>query len=453
MPSLFNLLSDDMRRNPYPAYTQIRSATPLLQDPESGLRMIFDYDGVKRVLNDQEDFSSRHGPVDWMIFLDPPRHSKLRALISKAFTPTSVTNLEPRIRGFASKLLDQNNGRKEMDLAEHFSIPLPMMVIGDMLGIPPEDGPRFKSWNDAILNMSYTIPGGPAAASAINEFALVTAEMSNYLAELLEARRSRPQPDLLTRLLESEVEGERLTQQEILGFFQLLLLAGSETTTNLVNNAILCLIENADQLERLRASPELLPSAIEEVLRFRSPLQWMFRLPRRDVELHGQKVPAGKLILAMIGSANHDPRQFPQPEKFDITRSPNPHMAFGHGIHFCLGAALARLESRVALEELLAHFKQFELASDQPWEPRKGLHVHGPTRLPIRFELAQPSGRASPAPQAWECLLTDAKALSGHRFDKLVGLGNRPIHLFDKLGDVCLDILRFTLQGGDGRCI
>jgi cytochrome P450 len=190
----------------------------------------------------------------------------------------------------------------------------------------------------------------------------------------------------LTRLVEAEVDGERLTQQDILGFFQLLLLAGSETTTNLINNALLCLVENPEQLARLRAEPELLPTAIEEVLRYRSPLQWMFRQTRRDIEMHGQTIPAGKLVLAMIGSANHDPQQFRESSRFDITRDPNPHIAFGHGIHFCLGAALARLESRIALSDLLKRVKGFELASDEPWEPRKGLHVHGPTRLPIRFE-------------------------------------------------------------------
>jgi cytochrome P450 len=182
------------------------------------------------------------------------------------------------------------------------------------------------------------------------------------------------------------LDGERLTQVEILGFFQLLLLAGSETTTNLINNAILCFIEHPGQLARLRAAPELLPSAIEEVLRYRSPLQWMFRVTTREVEMHGQAIPAGKVVLVMMGSANRDPKQFPNPNDFDITRNPNPHVAFGHGIHFCLGAALARLEAKVALTEFLERVGDFKLASDTPWEPRKGLHVHGPTRLPLLFQ-------------------------------------------------------------------
>jgi cytochrome P450 len=202
---------------------------------------------------------------------------------------------------------------------------------------------------------------------------------------LLAPRRSAPKDDLLTRLLHAEVDGERLTEEEILGFFQLLLEGGQETTANLINNAILCLVENREQLARLRAAPDLLPSAIEEVLRYRSPLQWVMRTPRRNVEVHGQTIPAGKLVLAVLGSANRDPRQFPDAGRFDIARDPNPHIAFGQGLHFCLGAPLARLEARIALADLLQRLKGLELAGNEPWEPRKALHVHGPARLPIRY--------------------------------------------------------------------
>lgn len=211
---------------------------------------------------------------------------------------------------------------------------------------------------------------------------------------MLDERRKAPKDDLLTRLVQAEVDGERLSHEEILGFFQLLLLAGSETTTNLINNAMLCFVEYPEQLARLLGRIDLLPSAIEEVLRYRSPLQWMYRATTRDVELHGHAIPAGKLVLAMIGSANRDPRQFPDAGRFDIARDPNPHIAFGHGIHFCLGAPLARLESRIALTDLLDRLRGFKLASDEPWEPRKGLHVHGPTRLPIRFEPGRPAARS-----------------------------------------------------------
>jgi len=381
-----NLFSEEARRNPYPIYEHLRRVSPVLHDPATRLWMVFDYEGVKRMLTDEETFSSRHGPAEWLIFQDPPRHTKLRSLVAQAFTPRSVTELEPRIQALSRQLLDKVIGRGEMELAADFSVTLPMMVIAEMLGVPVSDGPQFGRWNDVILNMSYTVPGAAGAAEAVQEFQAVTREMDVYLGDLLRAREKAPKDDLLTRLSRAEVDGEKLTQQEILGFFQLLLLAGQETTMNLINNAILCFVENPEQLERLRARPDLLPSAIEEVLRYRSPLQWMFRLTRREVQMHGQTIPAGKVVLAMMGSANRDPSQFPDAERFDITREPNAHVAFGHGLHFCLGAALARLEGRVALTQILERLKNITLATSEPWEPRKGLHVLGPVRLPIRFE-------------------------------------------------------------------
>src|SRR6185503_9959831 len=313
---MMNLFSDDLRRNPYPVYDQLRSTSPVFQVPQSNLWMIFDYEGVKRALTDHETFSPRIGPAEWMIFMDPPRHSKLRALISQAFTPRSVSNLEPRIRKMSRALLEAAIERGTMDLAADFAVPLPMMVIAEMLGVPIIDRPRFQRWNDVLLDMSQTIPGGERAADAVKEFGAATAEMDEYLKELLADRRAAPKDDLLTRLLEAEVDGERLSRQDIVGFFQLLLLAGSETTTNLINNAILCFIENPNQLARLRSAPDLLPSAIEEVLRFRSPLQWMIRLVKRDFEMHGQIIPAGKVALAVMGAANHDPKEFNDPARF-----------------------------------------------------------------------------------------------------------------------------------------
>ena len=391
---MMDLFSDEMRRNPYPLYDQLRGSSPLLRvPPPFNAWMIFDYDGVKRVLNDYETFSSRVPAPKWFVFFDPPAHAKLRTLISRAFTPRMVANLEPRIRELSRELLDQTSERGEMDLAADFSVPLAMQVIAGMIGIPLADWSRYTKWSDAILRLSYARSGGKEAEHATRDFTAVTLEMNAYLADLIQERRITSQDDLLTPLIEAEVDGERLSQKEILGFFQLLVVGGQETTTNLINNAVLCLLEHPDQLARLRAAPELLTTAIEEVLRYRSPLQWMMRTPRRDVEVHGQVIPAGTLVLPMIGSANRDPRQFPEAGRFDIGRDPNPHIAFGHGVHFCLGAALARLESKIALSDLLARLKNFELAGDQPWEPRKALNVHGPTSLPIRFELDQPANR------------------------------------------------------------
>ncbi|WP_239470079.1 cytochrome P450 [Archangium violaceum] len=388
---MMNLLSDETRRNPYPEYDQLRSRSPLLHEPRSDSWMIFDYEGVKRVLHDHEAFSSIVAPPSsqtsqWLIFSDPPRHTQLRALIMRAFTSRAVASLEPRIRELSHALLAPALERGEMDLVTDFSVPLPLMVIAEMLGAPVEDQPRFRHWSDVILALSHTTAGGEEAARVQGEFRAVTDEMKVYLRGLVEQRRVSPKDDLLTRLIEAEVDGERLTEEELLGFFQLLLVAGHETTTNLISNAILCLIENPDQLARLAATPDLLPSAIEEVLRYRSPVQAMWRVTRHDVQLHGQEIPAGKMVMPMIGSANRDPRKFSDAHRFDITRDPNPHIAFGHGIHFCIGAPLSRLEARIALSAFLERVKGFQLASDAPWEPRKAIHVHGPARLPIRFE-------------------------------------------------------------------
>jgi cytochrome P450 len=272
-----------------------------------------------------------------------------------------------------------------MDLAADFSVPLPLMVIAEMLGVPTEDQPRFKRWSDVMMALGYAVAGTEEAARVQREFSEVTGEMRLYVRDLASQRRAAPRDDLLTRLVEAEVEGERLTEDELLGFVQLLLSAGHETTTNLIDNAFLCFLEHPEQLARLRAEPGLLPSAIEEVLRYRSPVQAMFRVTRTEVSLHGQVIPPGKMVLAMIGSANRDPRRFQDPDRFDISREPNPHIAFGHGIHFCIGAPLSRLEARVGLSVLLERMRDFSLASDVPWEPRRAIHVHGPTRLPIRF--------------------------------------------------------------------
>jgi cytochrome P450 len=392
-----DFFSDEARRNPYPGFDRMRSNSPVFHvPPPFDAWLIFDYEGVKQVLSDHDAFSSRvPAPPHWFLFFDPPQHTKLRALITRAFTPRSVANLEPRIRELSRELLDQVIERGEMDLALDYAVPLPMRVIAEMIGIPGSDWARFKRWSDVILRISYSRSGGEEAGQVMREFGAVTAEMGAYLADMIGRRGTAPRDDLLTRLVEAEVDGERLAREDILGFVQLLVVGGQETTANLINNAVLCFIENPDQLARLRAAPDLMPAAIEEVLRYRSPLQWMLRTPRHDVEMHGQVIPARAIVLPMIGSANRDPRQFHDPGRFDITRDPNPHLAFGHGIHSCLGAPLARLEARIALADLLGRLKHFALASDEPWEPRKALHVHGPARLPIRFEPGRPA--AAPA--------------------------------------------------------
>ncbi|MDB6130580.1 MAG: cypA9 [Verrucomicrobiales bacterium] len=381
-----------MRRNPFPVYDQMRSVSPVFKvPPPFNMWMVFDYENVKRVVNDHETFSSRvPAPDNWFLFFDPPQHSKLRALISRAFTPKSIASLEGRIRKLSSQLLDDALVDNELDLAAKYSVPLPMKVIAEMIGIPTSDWALFRDWSDTMLKLSYSMRGMEKDAEAVNAlaaFRTVTLEMDAYLASMIGQRRTEPCGDLLTRLIEAEVDGEKLKHNEILGFFQLLIIGGQETTTNLINNSMLCFMENPDQLALLRKSPELLPSAIEEVLRYRSPLQWLMRTPKQDIALNGQTIPAGNLVLAIVGSANRDAKQFQNPNQFDITRTPNPHLAFGHGIHACLGAALSRMEARVALQDILSRLDHFELVSQQPWEPRKALHVHGPAALPLNIRI------------------------------------------------------------------
>lgn len=382
-----DLFSDEGRRNPYPFYAHLQAGTPLLRvPPPFDAWMVFDYDTVKWILNDHQTFSSRVPAPQWFIFFDAPEHTKLRALVSRAFTPKTVADLEPAIRNLSRELLDAAIAGEEMDFAEDYSVPLAMKVIAGMIGIPSAGWARYRQWSDIIMRLSYSRSGGDEAERSLADFLNVTEEMDAYLTEMIEQRRESGQDDLLNRLIHAEVDGQKLTQREILGFFQLLVVGGQETTANLINNAIICLLDHPDQLASLRAKPELLPSTIEEVLRYRSPFQWTMRTPRRDAEVHGQIIPAGQLVLPMIGAANRDPQKFRDAQAFDIARDPNPHIAFGHGIHFCIGAALARMEARIALTEFLGRVRDFDFASDQPWEPRKALNVHGPARLPIRFQ-------------------------------------------------------------------
>jgi cytochrome P450 len=367
----------------------------VLHVPVPDLWAVFGHDAVKRALTDHEAFSSDVGPsrgnrFQWLLFMDPPRHTKLRAIISRAFTSRSIAALEPRIRELACALLDRASSRiadrGEIELVADLATPLPMMVIAELMGLPLDDWRRLAGWSDAIVNLGNTIAGGDAhEASAA--FARADAEMTDYLGAVIAARRGHPTDDLIARLVTAEVDGEHLGDPEIVRFCQLLLAAGTETTTNLIDNAVLCFAAHPDQLARVRRDPALLPSAIEEVLRYRAPVQAMFRATAREVELDGTRIPAGKFVIAMIGAANRDPRRFAEPARFDVTREPKPHLAFGHGIHFCLGAPLSRLEAGIALGELLRRFADIELAAPD-WQPRASFHVHGPVSLPLRVVRA-----------------------------------------------------------------
>ncbi len=370
---------EDERLNPFPWYHRMRDKAPVQYEAAYQTWTVFGYHDVQRVLSDAAVFSSAGGgnssdPLDAsLISLDPPRHRQLRALVTQAFTPRSVARLSERITEIATGLLDEVAAQGAMDFIDDFAYPLPMLVIAELLGVPQQDRTRFKVWSDAVVGVA-TMGGSPRA------------EMIAYFRRIIEQRRREPQDDLISALLAAEVEGQQLSEQELLGFCILLLVAGNETTTHLLGNALLCFDDYPEALEQVRADPALIPDAIEEVLRYRSPVQMMFRQTVADVTLSGQHLRSGQWVVAQIGSANRDEAQFPDADHFDIKRAPNRHLAFGHGIHFCLGAPLARLEARIALTLLLERFREIRLKHDVPLEATGSSIVFGVKHLPMTFQ-------------------------------------------------------------------
>lgn len=381
------MFSDDVRRDPFALYAQLQATTPVFKVAGADLWMLFDYASVKRALTDIEAFSSNaqtpSGPSpDWMIFNDAPRHTRMRALVLRAFTPRAVAALEPRIREIAGSLIAAAIAKEEFDLIAEVAGPLPVMVIAEILGIPAAERDRYLSWVEAISGLAEVI-GGSRLEAASQAYAAARAEMSAYVEQALAERRRAPRDDLLSRLLAAtDEDGEPLSDVDIFGFFQLLIFAGTETTVNLIGNAVICLCEHPAAMAEVRGAPALIPQMLEEVLRYRPSLTFAFRETRREVELGGVTIPKGKLVLPVVAAANRDPAVFAEPEVFDIHRAPNPHITFGHGAHFCLGAALARLEGRIAFELLLAA-PRLALAQTEPWAPRPGLIVHGASSLRV----------------------------------------------------------------------
>lgn len=387
----------ELQRNPWPMYQMLRQSQPAFYLEQYDIWLVFRYDDVRTVLSDHANFSSRFGdmqgsaehagPGASLITLDPPRHTQLRSLVTRAFTPRAVAALEPRIEAITNELLDNVIGTGRMDLVEDLSYPLPVIVIAEMLGIPASDRDQFKHWSDLVVASADQSVGGtmdPASRQASDD-------MYAYFRTIITARRSAPKDDLISALLAAEIEGEKLSEADVLNFCWLLLVAGNETTTNLISNAVLTFLEHPEALARLRANPELLPGAIEEVLRYRSPVQCMFRIAAKDVEIAGKAIKQGSRLLAFIGSANRDEAKFADPDVFLIERDPNPHIAFGMGMHFCLGAPLARLEARVVLSTLLRRLADVARVDDAPLEPARGMIVHGVTHLPLRFTPAAPA--------------------------------------------------------------
>ena len=372
---------EDRALNPFPWYRFMRESQPIRYEPRYGGWQVFRYDEVLRVLSDYAVFSSAfggQGPLgSSLISMDPPRHRQLRNLVTQAFTPRAVAQLSGRITAIVNDLLDRVITAGRMDVIDDLAYPLPVIVIAEMLGIPQEDRQRFKIWSDAVVGASYPEGGNPQA------------EMSAYFLNMIEQRRHEAKDDLITALLNAQIDGQHLNQQELLGFCVLLLVAGNETTTNLIGNAFLCFDEHPEVMEQLRAEPALMPGAIEEVLRYRSPVQFMYRRAIADVTLDGHNIRAGQEVLAWIGSANRDERQFPNPDLFDIKRTPNRHIAFGHGIHFCVGAPLARLESKIALTLMLERLQEIKRVRSVPLQATGSAVVYGVQHLPITFERSE----------------------------------------------------------------
>lgn len=315
------------------------------------------------VLRDHRRFSKDDGiedPHRSMLHHDPPDHTRLRSLVSKAFTPRAVRELHPRVQRIVNELLDDLDGKERFDLIESFAFPMPVTVIAEMLGVPAQDMDRFKHWsNDVSLTIEPSL-----SDEQIRRVERASEQLYNYFEGIIEERRREPQNDMVTALLNAEDEGDKLTHEELLGTLVLLLVAGNETTRNLIGNGMRALLKNPDQLQRLRDNPDLLDSAINELLRYDSPVQLDGRLVHNDVEVAGHRIRAGQRVLCAIGAANRDPDVFTEPDKLDIGRDERSHIAFGRGIHHCLGAPLAMLEARAAFSTLLDRFSSIRLVSE-----------------------------------------------------------------------------------------
>jgi len=367
----------------YTWFEEMRTHHPVFYDEGTHLWHVFRYEDVLAVLTDYTRFSSQAYELsgnffkDTLLAKDPPDHRKLRNLVNQAFTPRAVARLTDRITRIVQELLDQVRPQGKMDIVSDMAFPLPAKVIAELLGVPGEDWDIFQRW--ARADSSDPALARQAAGRPMWE------EMFDYFSALLEERRRSPREDLISALSVAEVDGERLSQSELVSFCRLLLAAGQETTKNLIANAVVCFTDYPDRMERLIREPALMPAAIEEVLRYLPPVWFLFRQTRMDVELAGQHIPANQMVLSWLASANRDPARFPDPDHFDIEREPNRHLAFGYGIHFCVGAPLARLEARIALPMMLEQLKDLKRVEDVPIMVRMGI-VLVIRSLPVTFQ-------------------------------------------------------------------
>ena len=361
----YNPLSPALRADPYSVYEELRRKDPVHRMRLQDAWVLTDYADVDMVLRDSRRFGNTgrdfgYIPQVSMLDLDPPEHTKIRGLVSHGFTPRSVAALEPRIRETVADLLGKVEGRRRFDLIADLAFPLPIIVIAEMLGVPPEDREQFNEWSNTVSLIVDPLLN----EQQVRQVQQAVDEVFNYFEAVAEERRRDPQDDLVSALVTAEVDGERLERDDLLVNLLLVLVAGNETTRNLIGNGTLALLRNPDELQRLRDDPALLNGAVDEFLRFDSPVQLDGRVAREPVELRGKRISPGQRVLCLLGAANRDPEAFTDPDRLDVGRSAGNHLSFGRGIHYCLGSPLAKLEALVAFEALLPRLGGLRLAEE-----------------------------------------------------------------------------------------
>jgi cytochrome P450 len=394
--------SPAFKANPFPAWEDLRTTEPLyrfLVTEQQYAWMVTRYEDAQAILKDQrfiknrmtllseeeKDQMERSSPTLKllsynMLAADAPDHSRLRRLVSKTFTPRMIEGLRNRIQQITDDLLDQVQERGEMNIINDFAFPLPVTVICEMLGIPAEDRQQFRKWSNAILDQSAPFEANREAPPEVEEF-------TNYLRGLIDIKSRHPDDRLVSQLVQVEEGGDRLSESELISMIFLLIVAGHETTVNLIASGTLALLQHPEQMRLLQNDPSLIVPAIEELLRYTAPvIIGTGRWASEDIEMHGTLIPKGEMVLVSLMGANSDPEHFAAPADLDITREENEHVAFGKGIHFCLGAPLARLEGQIAISTLLRRLPDLHLqgdAQDLKWRP--GLILRGLQELPVAF--------------------------------------------------------------------
>ena len=393
----FNPFDEATRRDPYPVYARGRELRAY-RHPGLPVVSIFRHADTMDVLRDWRTFSNVFpklpgvGPQEEfppnMLATDPPEHERLRGLVNQAFTPRIVGRLEPRMEEIAEELLDRALEQRSVDLVQALTYPLPLTVIAEIIGVPSADNARFKHWSDELVSSLGSGLLGPPSEEALARNMAIMRELAAYFETLVEERRREPREDLLSGLVAAELKGTRLSFAEMLQMLILLLVAGNETTTTLIGNTALTLLEHPDELAKVRADPARVPATIEEVLRFSSPVQTDPRCATADTEVCGERIAKGEIVISWLGSANRDESVFRDAERFDGARRENRHLAFGFGTHYCLGANLARLEAQTALRVLLRRTRDIRLATSAPLPLHKSFVFRSFTSIPVELEPA-----------------------------------------------------------------